>query len=46
MSGPGQNKAVETGGGLLLVRGSFRVEQQATLDVSESGVSAGNRDRI
>ena len=46
MSGSGYKKAVETGGRRLpLVRGSFRVDQQATLDASESGVPAMNRDR-
>ena len=46
MSGSGYKKAVETGGRRLpLVRGSFRVDQQATLDASESGVPAVNGDR-
>ena len=32
-------------GRLPLVRGSFRVDQQATLDASESGVPVVNGDR-
>ena len=38
-------KEVETTGRLPLVRESFRVDQQATLDASESGVPAVNGDR-
>ena len=37
-------KEVETTGRLPLVRESFRVDQQATLDASESGVPAVNGD--
>ena len=40
MSGSGSNKEVETGGRLPLLMGSFRVDQQTTLDASESGVPA------
>ena len=40
MLGSGCNKEVEKGGWLPLVRGSFRVDQRATLDANESGVLA------
>ena len=46
MSGSKLKKEVETRGWLSLVRGSFRVGQQATLDASESGVPVVNGDRI
>ena len=45
MSGSKLKKEVETRGWLSLVRGSFRVGQQATLDASESGVPVVNGDR-
>ena len=44
--GPEQNREVQKGGQrrLELVRGSFRVDQQATLGASESRVPAVNVD--
>ena len=45
MSGSRWNKEVETRGRLPLVRGSFSVNQQSTLDASESGVPVMNGDR-
>ena len=45
MSGSTYNNDVETRGRLPLVRRSIRVDQQATLDASESGVPVVNGDR-
>ena len=45
MSGSRWNKEVETRGRLPFVRRSFRVNQSATLDATESGVPVVNGDR-
>ena len=45
MSGSRWEKEVETRGRLPFVRGSFSVDQQSTLDASESGVPVVNGDR-
>ena len=45
MKGSGYDMEVETRGQFLLLRWSLRVDQQTTLDTSESGVPAVNGNR-
>ena len=45
VKGSGYDMEVETRGQFLLLRWSLRVDQQTTLDTSESGVPAVNGNR-